>query len=121
MKKSSIKKSRVLIISLILLFAVFMALVLIIRVPYMESFNKASEQFRSIKVGMTEDEVLNRLGTPEKVYNKATALKDYYIKGYAHKKREISNKVLIYTYGEAIAYIYLDEEDKVEDVFIGGS
>jgi outer membrane protein assembly factor BamE (lipoprotein component of BamABCDE complex) len=79
------------------------------------------ERFRSIKVGMTEQEVREKLGAPVHVYETRSAPKDYYVKGYSFKERPITNKVLIYIASEPIAYIYVDHQAKVEEVFVGGS
>jgi len=84
-------------------------------------FKADYERFQSIKAGMTEQEVREKLGTPIHVYDKASAPKDYYVKGYAHKERPITNKVLVYIASEPIAYVYLDDQNKVEEVFVGGS
>jgi outer membrane protein assembly factor BamE (lipoprotein component of BamABCDE complex) len=84
-------------------------------------FKAEYERFQSIHAGMTEQEVREKLGTPAHVYHKASAPKDYYVKGYSHKERLITNKVLIYIASEPIAYVYLDEQNKVEEVFVGGS
>lgn len=70
---------------------------------------------------MSEKEVIDLLGEPHKIYHRDSAPKDYYVPGYAHKERAITNKVLIYSFGEPIAYYYIDESSKVEDIFIGGS
>ena len=79
------------------------------------------KEYRKIKVGMTQDEVENILGEPYKIYFKDTAPKDYYIDGYYYKKRYIKNKVFIYIDGEPISYIYFNDDDNVEYVYIGGS
>lgn len=79
------------------------------------------DKFYSIRPGMREKEVLQRLGVPLKVYERTTAPKNYYVPGWAHKDREISHKLLIYQDCEPIAYIYLDHNSTVEDVFVGGS
>jgi hypothetical protein len=43
------------------------------------------------------------------------------VKGWTYKERAISNKVLIYIKAEPIAYIWIDSEGRVEDVFVGES
>lgn len=77
--------------------------------------------FKSLRHGMTEAEVVAKLGKPHKVFEKATAPANYYVDGYTFKKREISNRVLIYYSHEPIAYVYLDGDNRVEEVFIGWS
>ncbi|MGH9777022.1 MAG: outer membrane protein assembly factor BamE domain-containing protein [Candidatus Acidiferrales bacterium] len=86
-----------------------------------DSFRDEYELFRSVKVGMTEDEVVRLLGPPHRVYTAANAPADYYVEGYNRKERPITNKVLIYVASEPIAYVYFDHENKVEDVYVGGS
>lgn len=88
-------------------------------------FNRAFKEeyihFQSVKPGMSETEVLKLLGPPFKSYDKNTAPENYYIEGYSRKVRPITNKVLIYVSSEPIAYVYLDERSKVEEIFVGGS
>ena len=86
-----------------------------------DTFREEYERFSLVKPGMGEQEVVKLLGNPYKIYFRTTAPKDYYISGYAYKKREIINKVFIYIGTEPIAYIYFDNQNKVEDIFIGGS
>src|SRR5687768_6199998 len=82
-------------------------------------FEKEYAAYRSIKPGMTEADVLAVLGHPDHQYTKATAPDDYYVKGYSHKRREITGKVFIYIGPEPIAYVYLDDNNIVEHVFVG--
>ena len=76
----------------------------------------------AIKRGMPEAEVRERLGEPWHVYDAESAPEDYYVEGYSYRRRPISNKVLIYFGGlDLIVYVYTDNEDRVEYVYIGGS
>ena len=79
------------------------------------------KEYRKIEIGMTQNEVEAKLGEPYKIYFKDTAPNNYYIDGYNYKKRDITNKVFIYIDGEPIAYIYFDNANIVEDVYVGGS
>lgn len=97
------------------------AVVLITVMAVRDAFDEEYKRFQSIKPGMTDSQVLVLLGKPERMYEKGSAPKDYYIKGYAFKERPISNKVYIYVSKEPIAYIYFDDQNKVEEVFVGGS
>lgn len=101
------------------------AFVLLLRVTQFLSapllFEEEYKRFHSVKVGMTEKEVIELLGEPYRAYDTRTAPADYYVPGYSHKRRAITNKVYIYVATEPIAYIYLDERNRVEDVFVGGS
>ena len=84
-------------------------------------FEAEYEKFRSIHRGMSEAQVVEKLGAPTRVYHRADAPKDYYVKGYSREEREITNKVFIYIGSEPIAYIYFDDANTVEHVFVGGS
>jgi hypothetical protein len=70
---------------------------------------------------MSESEVRRVLGDPRWTYTAQTAPADYYVPGYRHKKRTITGKVLIYLGAESIAYVYFDQQARVEEVFVGGS
>ena len=85
--------------------------------PFPEQYDK----FREIRNGMTEAQVIEKLGTPTLVYTKENAPQDYYVDGRDYEKREISGKVLIFVRGEPIAYVYLGTDGLVEHVFVGGS
>jgi len=117
MQLSNIKKS---------IFIIIIAILIIIILKYLAIYNEEKlwpkyKEYREIKIGMTQNEVENMLGQPYKVYYKDNAPKNYYIEGWNYKKRNINNKVYIYLEGEPIAYIYFDNDDKVEYVFVGGS
>jgi hypothetical protein len=44
------------------------------------------------------------------------------VEGYSYRRRPISNEVLIYFGGaDLIVYVYTDNDDRVEYVYIGGS
>ena len=86
-----------------------------------QAFKKEYELFCAVKRGMSEVEVINLLGSPYKTYDKATAPKNYYLKGYSFKERSITNKVFVYIGTEPVAYIYFDDKNKVEETFVGGS
>lgn len=84
-------------------------------------FGNEYELFRSIKIGMSEEEVREILGEPYRVYSRGAAPADYYEEGYSFERRLITNKVFIYIATEPIAYVYFDESNRVEEVFVGGS
>ena len=84
-------------------------------------FGGEYELFRSVEIGMSEEEVRETLGEPYKIYSRGTAPADYYEEGYSFKRRPITNKVFIYIGTEPIAYVYFDESNRVEEVFVGGS
>lgn len=97
------------------------ALLLVSAFVFHEAFKEEYEYFRVVKPGMSEAEVVKLLGQPYKVYEKATAPKNYYVEGYAFKERPITNKVFIYMGAEPIAYVYFDDKNQVEETFVGGS
>jgi len=102
--------------------AIVVAVLLLVNsLVFQRAFKEEYEHFRAVKPGMTEAEVVKLLGQPYKVYEKATAPKNYYVEGYSFKKRLITNKVFVYIGTEPIAYIYFDDANKVEEAFVGGS
>ena len=88
---------------------------------FRQAFKEEYGFFRAVKPGMSEAEVVNLLGSPYKVYEKATAPQNYYLEGYSFKERPITNKVFVYIGTEPIAYIYFDDKNRVEETFVGGS
>jgi outer membrane protein assembly factor BamE (lipoprotein component of BamABCDE complex) len=85
------------------------------------AFGHEYARFRAIEIGMSEADVRERLGRPHRIYYRATAPADYYAEGYEFKRRAITNKVFIHFATEPIAYVYFDEDNRVEEVFVGGS
>lgn len=79
------------------------------------------QRFKSIKVGTAKKDVISNLGEPYKSYSKDTAPEDYYVHGYEYRERAINHELLIYIYGDAICYVYVDSTGKVEHVFVGRS
>jgi outer membrane protein assembly factor BamE (lipoprotein component of BamABCDE complex) len=79
------------------------------------------ERFRSVQVGMSEEDVRRILGAPYKIHFRSTAAADYYEQGYSFTRRPITTKVFVYIATEPIAYVYFDEMNQVEEVFVGGS
>ena len=87
------------------------------------------EPFEALHVGMTEAEVLARVGDPDVALTADQAAQHYYISGYTYHRRPIRGKVLIYepVPGQRgqflvlchIVYVYLDRDGRVEEVFIG--
>jgi hypothetical protein len=46
----------------------------------MSFFKESYDVFQSVQVGMTEEEVVARLGHPQKVFTAESAPADYYVK-----------------------------------------
>jgi len=107
--------------TLIVILIILAVLLIYILIKSKERVFPKYKEYREIKIGMTQNEVENRLGQPYKVYLKDSAPEDYYIDGYSYNKRDITNKLYIYIDGEPIAYIYFDNYNKVEYVYVGGS
>lgn len=86
---------------------------------------QARETFKVVWKGMREEEMIKRMEklgiSCEAVYTKENAPKHYYLEDFSYKERPITNKVYIYTYGNFVAYYWIDKEGKVEDVYIGGT
>jgi len=117
--KSFEKKNQIFVI---IFFVSLLAVLLMVfgKIAIWRAFDGEFRHIWTIRVGMSEDEILNKLGTPDRVYYKATAPVNYYVDGYIYKIREIDNKVLIWIDTKAVTYVYLDTENRVEDLFIGG-
>jgi outer membrane protein assembly factor BamE (lipoprotein component of BamABCDE complex) len=84
-------------------------------------FEEEFEKLRAVQIGWTDAQVRAHLGEPWKVLTRGNASEHYYVEGWSYKKRPISNKVWLYLADEPIAYVYFDDKDKVEEVFVGGS
>jgi outer membrane protein assembly factor BamE (lipoprotein component of BamABCDE complex) len=84
-------------------------------------FGPERAHFRQVHAGMAESEVRQLLGEPRWTFTSQDAPSNYYVEGYRHKARPITGKVLIYAASESIAYVYLDQHGRVEEVFVGGS
>lgn len=67
-----------------------------------ETFRPQYEILETIQPGMTEARVRELLGKPHKVYEAGTAPEDYYVEGWAYKRRPITNQVFIYHGGAPI-------------------
>jgi outer membrane protein assembly factor BamE (lipoprotein component of BamABCDE complex) len=79
------------------------------------------QQYESIQKGMTEAEVLKRLGKPFRTYDRVTAPADYYIRSYGYERRAITHNVFIYVSSEHVLYVYFDRSNRVEHTSIGGT
>jgi outer membrane protein assembly factor BamE (lipoprotein component of BamABCDE complex) len=78
-------------------------------------------QLKRIKIGMSEKQVLIILGEPPTWTFTAKDNKDYYIPGHSFKKRNITNKVLLFVEGDMILYVWFNKEGFVEDTFLARS
>ncbi|MDA7650834.1 hypothetical protein N8607_00900 [bacterium] len=80
------------------------------------------ERVRSqLELGLTATQMVERLGEPDRVYDTDAAPEDYYLDGWAHRERPITSTVQIFILGELICYVWFDENQRVEDWFVGGS
>jgi hypothetical protein len=80
---------------------------------------QAMEQFSSIEVGMSEAQVLAKLGSPGSVYGPGTRPEEYHVSGYPYEKRRVTGKLLIFSGGaDVLAYVYIDTAGKVEHVYV---
>ena len=79
-------------------------------------FGEQYAQFRSIKPGMTEAQVREKLGEPAFTYQKGVSADEYCVRGWACDRSEITNRLLIDKAGEPIAYVYFDSASRVEHV-----
>ena len=112
-------KTKILLIVVVVIS--LLMLVVSARIIRNQIFGDEYRRLETVKIGMSEKEVIGLLGQPHKIYYRDSAPKNYYVPGYSHKERNISNKVFIYSFAEPITYYYFDESNRVEDIFIGGS
>lgn len=82
-------------------------------------FQEDVSVFNCIKKGMSYNEVESCLGKPSEIIEAGT--KDYYVKGYAKKEKEVLNRAYVYVISFAVCYVYFDVNGVVDDFFIGGS
>jgi hypothetical protein len=91
-------------------------------IMYEIAFGEGRRFFKGVRLGMTSEEVVDLVGEPQWVHEgPATEESEYYVDGYARRRRPVTGRVFIYVRGEAICYVYISPEDRVEEVFIGGS
>ncbi len=74
-----------------------------------------------VAVGAAESDVKRILGEPYREYDRSASDTDYYVSGYAAKKRPITGKVLIYLGRDLVLYVWLDPGGIVEECFRGSS
>lgn len=86
-----------------------------------DAFGEDYRLLESIHPGMTVEEVVGRLGPPDLQYSAESAPENYYVTGYAYKRRPITNMVYIYILTEPIGYVYFDRDERVEEMVIRGS
>lgn len=101
--------------------ALLVAAVIGLNAVYESAFGPDRDYFRRATTGMDESEIVAMFGEPREVVWGQDGGTDYYLPGYSYERRDVSKKVLIYVRGEAIAYIYIGDDDRVEHVFVGGS
>ena len=63
-----------------------LVLVFGVRVISDRMFGDEYRRLEVVKLGMSENKVIELLGNPHKVYYRDSAPKDYYVPGYAHKE-----------------------------------
>lgn len=78
--------------------------------------------WRLARIGASEQEVRELLGSPKKEYSKASAPFDWCAQELACRERPISGKLLVY-HGQPdlTMIVWIDVNGNVEDIFIGGS
>lgn len=80
-----------------------------------------TDRWAKIVPGDPLDKVLSELGHPLRQYTAASGPHDYYVSGYGRKERPISHRVLIYMAKDMILYVWIDVNERVEEVFVGVS
>ena len=79
------------------------------------------DRFRAIKNGMSEEQVRAALGEPHFIHQRGVSPNQYCREGWAGDRHPIEDHLLIYHGGEPIVYVYFDQTNHVEHVYIGGS
>jgi hypothetical protein len=113
-------KNKKQLVKIAMALTLFLPVVLLINVlnPFADDYRYFED---AVDIGVSEAEVRRVLGSPYLEYTKEAAPNPYYVEGWHFKKREISNKVLIYMRGEPICYIWINAAGAVEDFYLGGS
>ena len=76
------------------------------------AFGPDYDELEAVEIGWSAAEVVARLGAPTVVYD-SSMTGDYYVSGYEHERRRITDRVFIFVRGEPIAYVYLDAMGRV--------
>ena len=74
-----------------------------------------------VHIGDTEKSVRAILGAPFREYSRKSAPADYYVSGYRHQARAITERVLIYLGADMVFYVWIDRDGRVEGTFRGTS
>lgn len=101
-----------------LLFAILMAIVGFALHEFRRDSHALWDQ---VAIGESEESARSKLGPPFREYTRESAPADYYVSGYRKRERSISSRVLIYMGADLVLYIWIDENDRVEEMFRGVS
>lgn len=74
-------------------------------------------KWQAVPIGMSEADVRSMLGPPIKAYDASSAPVDYRIDGYGQPSRAIGHRVLIYFGADMVLYLWMDQNNCVEEKF----
>jgi hypothetical protein len=83
------------------------------------------EKMKSIEIGMTDQEVINLLGSPDGIIKRAEVIQTHGKYGHGKEYGKIiknENKVLYYHHGvDYIGHYFINKENKVYFINVGGT
>ena len=84
------------------------------------NLTRPDKEWKTIKKGMTKEEVIRILGPPFRVFKSGEVAR---VNDYTFKPRVVKEECFAYMSknGVYMLYIYFDERGRVEDIFIGGT
>lgn len=98
-----------------------LALFLLVR-SVLENWRQPTRRlWAQVRVGDSAEQVERLLGKPLRRHAPTTTQPDYYLSGYAHKRRPITGEVLIYVSRDLVLYVWMNPAGRVEEVFVGSS
>jgi hypothetical protein len=87
------------------------------------TFENSPEEWSEVRVGMSKEEVVEKLGKPIKIYRRQkgeTTIKRR-LTGYGPSERVEAQAIYAYATGAQVYYIFFDEDDKVVGWSLNGT
>jgi hypothetical protein len=99
--------------------ALFIAIPLLVDDP----LDEARERLRArVSPARTEDELVREMGPPFRVVTPGLTDKTCRLEGWSFDSRPISHRCLIYRGDlDLVAYVYVDQDGRIEGAHLGGS
>ena len=86
-------------------------------------YKGARDKF-SVGVGLDKADFIRKFGQPDQEFQRSPGRRrppGYPVEGYSYPTRPITNEVLVYILDEPIVYVFIGSDDRVEEVWVGGS